>query len=47
MQKRKKKKKKRIIFYVTFFHGVFLLPKIKRAEKLSSFVFFRKGEGKM
>ena len=42
-----KKKKKRIIFYVTFFRGVFLFPMMKRAEKVSGFVFFRKGRGKM
>ena len=47
MQKSKKKKKKRKIFYVTFFLEVLLIPMIKRAEKVSDFVFFRKGRGKM
>ena len=48
MQKsKKKKKKKRKIFYATFFLAVFLFPMIKRAEKVSGFVFFRKGRGKM
>ena len=46
MQKSKKKKKKKI-FYVTFFLAVFVIPMIKRAEKVSDFVFFRKGRGKM
>ena len=44
---RKKKKKKRKIFYATFFLGVFLFPMIERAEKVSGFVFFREGRGKM
>ena len=48
MQKRKKKKKKkRNIFYGTFSLPVFLFPMIKRAEKVSGFVYFRKGRGKM
>ena len=47
MQKSKKKKKKKKIFYVTFFLAVFLFPIIKRAEKVSVFVYFRKGRGKM
>ena len=45
MQKSKKKKRK--IFYVTFFLAVFLVPIIKRAEKVSGIVYFRKGRGKM
>ena len=46
MQKSKKKKKKKT-FYMTFFLAVFLFPTKKRAEKVSGFVFFRKGRGKM
>ena len=46
MQKSKKKKKNRKIFYATFFLGVFLFPMIKRAEKVSGFVIFVRGEGK-
>ena len=46
MQKSKKKKKKKN-FYKTFSLAVFLFPVIKRAEKVSGFVFFRKGRGKM
>ena len=42
----KKKKKKRKIFYVTFSLAVFLFPMIKRAEKVSGFVYFLRGEGK-
>ena len=41
------KKKKRKIFYGMFFLAVFLFPVIKRAEKVSRFVYFRKGRGKM
>ena len=44
---KKKKKKKRKIFYGTFYLAVFLFPMIKRAEKVSGFVFFRKGRRKM
>ena len=48
MQKSKKKKnKKKKIFYGTFSLAIFLFPVIKRAEKVSGFVFFRKGRGKM
>ena len=47
MQKSQKKKKKNNFFKTTFFLAVFLFPVIKRAEKLSGFVFFRKGRGKM
>ena len=43
VQKIKKKKH----FYETFFLAFLLFPVIKRAEKGSSFVFFRKGRGKM
>ena len=47
MQKsKKKKKKKRKIFYGTFSLAVFLFPMIKRAEKVSGFVYFCRGEGK-
>ena len=45
MQKSQIKKKK--ISYGTFSLAVFLFPVIKRAEKVSGFVFFRKGTGKM
>ena len=49
MQKsqKKKKKKKKKIFYGTFSLAVFLFPVIKRGKKVSGFVFFRKGRGKM
>ena len=40
MQKRKKKKE-------TFFLPFLLFPVKKRAEKVSGFVFSRKGRGKM
>ena len=46
MQKSKKKTKKRKIFYGTFSLAVFLFPMIKRAEKVSGFVYFRNGRGK-
>ena len=46
MQKSKKKKKRKI-FYVTFSLSVFLFQVIKRAEKVSGFLFLRKGRGKM
>ena len=45
MQKSKKKKEKKI--YGTFSLAVFLFPIIKRAEKVSGFVYFRKGRGKI
>ena len=45
--KKKKKKKKRKIFHGTFSLEVFLFPVTKRAEKVSGFVFFRKGKVKM
>ena len=41
------KSKKRKIFYGTFSLAVLLFPMIKRAEKVSGFVFFRNGRGKM
>ena len=46
MQKSKKKKKRKI-FYGTFSFAVFPFPMIKRAEKVSGFVYFRKGRGKI
>ena len=47
VQKSKKKtKKKKKTFYGTFSLAVFLFPMIKRAEKVSGFVYFRKGRGK-
>ena len=47
MEKSQKKKKKKIFFKRTFSLAVFLFPVIKSAEKVSGFVFFRKGRGKM
>ena len=44
-QKKKKRRKKK--FDGTFEIAVFLFPVIKRAEKVSGFVFFRNGRGKM
>ena len=44
MQKSQKKKKN---FSGTFSFAVFLFPVIKRAKKVSGFVYFRKGRGKM
>ena len=44
MQKSQKKKKKNS--YATFSLADFLFPVIKRAEKVSGFVFFPKGKGK-
>ena len=43
MQKSKKKKKN---FYATFFLAFLLFLVIKRAEKVSVFIFFRNGRGK-
>ena len=40
-------KKEKKIFKRTFSLAVFLFPVIKRAEKVSGFVFFRKGRGKI
>ena len=45
MEKSEKKKKK--ISYGTFALAVFLFPVIKRGKKISGFVFFRKGRGKI
>ena len=44
---KKKSKKKKKIFSRTFSIAVFLFPVIKRGKKVSGFVFFRKGKGKM
>ena len=44
MEKSQKKKK---IFKRTFYLAVFLFPVIKRGKKVSGFVFFRKGRGKI
>ena len=44
---KKKSNKKKKISYGTFSLAVFLFSVIKRAEKVSGFVFFRKGRGKM
>ena len=45
MEKSQKKNLK--IFSRTFSIAVFLFPVIKRGKKVSGFVFFRKGKGKM
>ena len=47
IQKSQINKKKKKNFYGTFSLAVFLYPVIKRAEKVSGFVFFRKGREKM
>ena len=44
---KKKKKRKKNFFKRTFSLAVFLFPVIKRGKKVSGFVFFRKGGGKM
>ena len=46
-KKQKKKKIKKKFFKRTFSLAVILFPMIKRAEKVSGFVFFGKGRGKM
>ena len=46
MEKSPKKKKKNF-FKSTFCLAVFLFPVIKRVEKVSGFVFLRKGRGKI
>ena len=45
--KKKKKKEKKNFFKSTFLLAVFLFPVIKRGKKVSGFVFFRKGRGKI
>ena len=45
-QKKKKKKKKKFLKR-TFSLALFLFPVIKSGKKVSGFVFFRKGRGKM
>ena len=45
--KKSQKKKKKKISYRTVSLAVFLFPVIKRAEKVSGFVFFRKVRGKI
>ena len=47
MEKIQKKKKKKKIFKRTFTFAVFLFPVLKRGKKVSGFVFFRKGRGKI
>ena len=47
MEKSEKKNKKQIFFKTTFSLAVFLFPVIKRGEKVSGFVFFRKVRGKI
>ena len=46
-KKKKKKKKQKNFFKRTFSLPVFLFPVIKSGKKVSGFVFFRKGMGKM
>ena len=46
MEKSQKKKKKKF-FKRTFSVALLLFPVIKRGKKVSGFVFFRKGRGKM
>ena len=43
----KSQKKKKNFFLKDVFLPVFLFPVIKRGKKVSGFVFFRKGRGKM
>ena len=43
----KSEKKKKFFFKRTFSLPVFLFPGIKRGKKVSGFVFFREGRGKM
>ena len=43
----KSQKKKKNFFKRTFSLALFLFPAIKKGKKLSGFVFFRKGRGKM
>ena len=47
VKKSQKKKKKTNFFKRTFSLAVFLFPVIKRGKKVSGFVYFRKGRGKM
>ena len=47
IQKSQIKKKKKKISYATFSLAIFLFPVIKRAEKVSGFVFVRKERGNM
>ena len=47
MEKSQKKKKKKTFFKNMFSLAVFLFPVIKRGKKVSGFVFFRKGRGKI
>ena len=47
MEKSQKKKKKSKFFKRTFSRAVFSFPVIKSGKKVSGFVFFRKGRGKM
>ena len=44
---KKSKKKKKKFFLRMFSLAVFLFQVIKRGKKVSGFVFFRKGRGKM
>ena len=44
---RVEKSQKKNVFKSTFSLAVFLFPVIKRGKKVSGFVFFRKGRGKI
>ena len=47
VEKSKKKEKKKKFLKQRFLLAVFLFPVIKRGKKVSGFVYFRKGRGKM
>ena len=47
MEKSQKSKKKKKLFLKDVFPCGFPIPVIKREKKVSGFVFFRKGRGKM
>ena len=47
VKKSQKKKKKKNFFKRTFSLAVFLFPVIKRGKKVSGFVYFLKGRGKI
>ena len=46
-KKKSKKKEKNFFFKRTFSLRVFLFPVIKRGRKVSGFVYFLKGRGKI
>ena len=47
VEKSPKKKKKKIFLKHVLPCGYFIFPVIKRVEKVTGFVFFRKGRGKI